>query len=734
MRDLSKSTRKGNADVIFAAYCLLLKQASTAEKIAFIFRIFNKDSTEGLSVREFVDLILALQRSLDAVDQYPDTSFTLDVHRIADEAFGDCRGERLSREGFNVWAERISASVYLKSILIQGSDGGASHAKKTFYKAAAASQGDQFTPLGEIDCNAGRDRSEGDPPTPLASPGQAPYAPRPSHSDIYRVKNGDASRTPGFQDVCVEGSEGSASASSGCGGRAAALNESADSPSGPIQGYSPIDMPSPMMRAPDSAVPYDGAQSPGQYGDSEDDEDEIDAASAIAQVKECAAEIEQGDTSGLDWFLSTMHILCGDYSEALRPHLRFVLPVVCNVAACGNPKLASQGIAVLHSALLRFDPKTFEDCSEAVTSDLLAEILLVRSVDDDDAVSLYAARALDIFAKTCPHGFGDTVGALLGVGCAHPNMHVTQKCATSVVDAIEARLQCVGGQPPLTPNLDGVLTLLLRALVMWAHGGVPDLQEAAKLVILKLGIYFDSNPEWDEAVKETGSPVLGAWNDGREPEEDDFLPPEQRGIPSPIAKSESSMPRVDITSLTVYRASSGRCSPACTMYPSVFLMLGFIGRGGRAVGISPRNEFDTVGTWKKREIYTESKVTEYRRVMPDGSVQIWTQEEKNVKDVTHVQSGEGTFAHREVVNVEKSEKHDGECIVQTRQSRDFLHLKNDENEFSGYIDGNDSQANQSDAVPMEADAVATPLDKICREYTVVEPETPREAQPTITKG
>ena len=679
VRDLSKAKRRGNVRIIFSAYCLILKSASVEEKATFLFDMFDERGVGALSARNLLHLITSVQKSLDTLDRFPDISYTVDYERVVNESFQECgmqpKTGELSPYTFLMWAASQASKPYLASVLFQPS-------------SLYASSNEQ---LEEV---------------PFISPSEAPGAPRSS------------SNVP---EISAEGSESSTSTASRCGGRSAPHNPGGSDASQPIMGFRAAGEPSPMPRAAESAVPIIKSSDDSD----EDEEDEIDAASAVAQVIECVAEIEQGDTSGLEWFMQTVGVLCADYSDVISLSMKHILPTVCNVAACANPALAREGMSILHCILLRCGSLVFLECADVASPQLIAEILLVRSCDDDQEVSLYASRALEVYAKSMPFGFGTTMMSLLDVGCLHPNLTVAYTCATSAAQTVETRIASASEGSPLSADLEGAAETLFKALVIWAHGEVPHLVQAAKLIVLKLGIHFDGDRDWEDAIDAAGSPILKAWNDGREPDQEEFDKVHQssKQVPSPIFNAENSVPPVNVSAIVPagrFAATARRCALSCTMYPQVFAILGFRGLGGRAVGISPRTDFDTAGSWRKREIVTESKITEYKRVMPDGTVQVWTKEEKNVKDITRVESRGGDFAHREYICLEQSERLDGEKLKESKQSKDFVHLKNDRNEFSGYVDASNS-CQDGARVPEAGDRET----RVCRTYSVDEPETPR---------
>eukprot|EP00511_Aplanochytrium_stocchinoi_P004154 CAMPEP_0204841022 /NCGR_PEP_ID=MMETSP1346-20131115/40172_1 /ASSEMBLY_ACC=CAM_ASM_000771 /TAXON_ID=215587 /ORGANISM="Aplanochytrium stocchinoi, Strain GSBS06" /LENGTH=121 /DNA_ID=CAMNT_0051978851 /DNA_START=51 /DNA_END=413 /DNA_ORIENTATION=- len=121
------------------------------------------------------------------------------------------------------------------------------------------------------------------------------------------------------------------------------------------------------------------------------------------------------------------------------------------------------------------------------------------------------------------------------------------------------------------------------------------------------------------------------------------------------------------------------------MYPQVFAMLGFRGKGGPGVGIPENSEFDVAGTFRKREVVTEKRVTEIAKIMWNGSIKVWCEEESSHKETTHLESSNGNFARRELVVLEQKEYMDGNVVTKEGSKNDFVHFKNETGEFSTFV-------------------------------------------------
>jgi len=422
----------------------------------------------------------------------------------------------------------------------------------------------------------------------------------------------------------------------------------------------------------------------------EEEENFMDADKAVEQILNCLPEIDDGDLSSLPWMLDALKLLADHNNcEKIVGIISSILPLICNVCACEDSMLAADALNLLAS-FIDGAPETLQECSSTVNERSLMEMVLTRSSDVDTFVACAANMCLHRLTQTMPYGFGRTIAALLEAGTLHEIPEVVISCASTAE-------QCIQNMPDNTPcDLEGRLGLVLSALCLWAHGDIEECAHCAKLMVIKLSIRFGELLEWDEAIRNTESALLEAWNLGMDPSPEDLKDMEeerdrrkremeilQSCNTDAQQKQYGASQRGWIVQAGFHR---NRCNPEACMYPQVFAYLQFKGRGGPIVGISFQSNFDTIGTFRRREIVTESRRVEVSKIMWNGKVQVWEEEETNVRETTHMEAANGEFAHRELSNIARQEKIDGSVVAKEKDKKDFVHLKNETGEYSTYID------------------------------------------------
>ncbi|GBG27995.1 Hypothetical Protein FCC1311_042182 [Hondaea fermentalgiana] len=452
--------------------------------------------------------------------------------------------------------------------------------------------------------------------------------------------------------------------------------------------------------APESSPRGEGDCEDLQHGQDDMDEegdadDFLDANQAMDQILSCLPEIDAGDLSSLPWLLNATRMLAEhDECATLGNIVPQILPLVCNVAACEDPDLAMQAFQVL-GAIIDGAPEKVCESSDTVNERALLEMCLVRSVDADPLIGAAASTCLYRIAEKQPYGFGRTLAALLEAGTLHDLSSVILQCANT----LEQLLDCMPPPEELDVGMDGRLGLLLSALCLWAHGSLEDCKHTAKILVVKLGIRYSGDPQWDEAIAKTESVLLQAWNQGMDPtpEEEAAMEQEQeqrRRREEMMAKlgedDEAGAIERDLAERG-WLVPAGRVPRPCDadeacMYPQVFAILGYRGRGGPSVGVPPQSTFDRSGTFRRREVVKESRTVEFMKVLWNGSVQVWEETEETVKETTHLEAANGEFAHREKVKLTQREAVNGESTKEDKSRRDYVHLKNTTGEFATYVD------------------------------------------------
>lgn len=427
----------------------------------------------------------------------------------------------------------------------------------------------------------------------------------------------------------------------------------------------------------------------------EGDDDFLDAEQAMEQILSCLPEIDAGELSSLPWLLNATKLLAEhDECATLGRIVPNILPLICNVAACEDPDLAMQAFQVL-SAILDGAPEKVCECSDTVNERALLEMCLVRSTDMDALIGASASTCLYRIAEKQPYGFGRTLAALLEAGTLHDLPSVVMQCAST----LEQLIDCMPGSEDITVDLEGRLGLLLSALCLWAHGQLEDCKHTAKIIVVKLGIRFGQEAEWDEAIANTDSVLLQAWNQGMDPTPEEEAEMEREH--EQRKRREEMMSTMgatddDLAAPERLAAERGwlvpagktpvRCNDEACMYPQVFAILGFRGKGGPTVGVPSQSTFDRSGTFRRREVIRESRTVEFMKVLWNGRVQVWEETEETIKETTHLEASNGEFAHREKVKHLRSEKVNGDAVKEDNSKRDYVHLKNTTGEFATYVD------------------------------------------------
>ena len=317
----------------------------------------------------------------------------------------------------------------------------------------------------------------------------------------------------------------------------------------------------------------------------------------------------------------------------------------------------------------------------------LLEMLLQRCCDSclDQDVQCMSAICLEELCRSLPYGFACTLGVILEAGGINDDDAVVGACASAVERILEFYLDSQD------VSLGGRLELLVSALGLWAHRGVRQITHISKIITIKLAIRFNAESRWIEALANAHSPLLNAWSEGQELSEEEEARLMAGGPMNELPCGQDFQeikPRPE--------AERGWLVPAgympqpvpeeCTMYPQVFAILGFRGRGGPAVGILERSSFDTAGSFRKRTVVVEKKTTEFAQVLWNGRVKIWQEEEEARREEIHLETAQGEFARREITSMEQKETLDGKVTASEASKKDYLHLKNETGEFAAFIE------------------------------------------------
>ncbi|GFH45028.1 hypothetical protein CTEN210_01502 [Chaetoceros tenuissimus] len=85
--------------------------------------------------------------------------------------------------------------------------------------------------------------------------------------------------------------------------------------------------------------------------------------------------------------------------------------------------------------------------------------------------------------------------------------------------------------------------------------------------------------------------------------------------------------------------------------------------------------------WKKHEISITEKIVEHVTIDENGETSVLIESDKSRNDVIHIECESGMYAHRELTQQEQTEEMNKEMVTFLRASEEYVHLKNEDDEF-----------------------------------------------------
>lgn len=94
---------------------------------------------------------------------------------------------------------------------------------------------------------------------------------------------------------------------------------------------------------------------------------------------------------------------------------------------------------------------------------------------------------------------------------------------------------------------------------------------------------------------------------------------------------------------------------------------------------SQKSGYGTI--WKRHEISITEKIVEHVTIDENGETSVLIESDKSRNDVIHIECESGMYAHRELTQQEQTEEMNNEMVTFVRASEEYVHLKNEDDEF-----------------------------------------------------